>query len=282
MKFQFSDSRSVRQRPDSPFPTSYFLIPTSRANARSGFTLIELMVVVGVISLLMVLLVPAFTNLKRSNDITNAAYTITGALEQARNYAIANNTYIWVGFYEEDASAAAPTDAPPPYPGRGRLLIATVASTDGTKIFANSDPSAPLPATRIKQVGKLIKIDGVHVTDIGAPPSPIPIPTPPPNSIAGRPDIPYTEGAPFSHFNRVSSDSSDTARFIFSVQNYTFYKEVRFTPRGEANINGTYTIKHAAEIGLRPTHGNVVDAASPNVVAIQFSGISGNFQIYRQ
>lgn len=240
------------------------------------------MVVIGLIVLLTTLLVPAFTKLKGSNDITNAAYTITGALEHARNYAIANNTYTWVGFYEEDASAAGPTDAPPPYPGCGRLLIATVASTDGTKIFDNSDPAAPLPTMRIKQVGKLINIEGVHVTDIGAPPSPVPVPTPPPNSIEGRPDIPYTEGAPFSHFNRINSDSSNTARFVFSVQSYTFYKAVRFTPRGEANINGTYTIKHAAEIGLRPTHGSVVDAATRNVVAIQFSGISGNFQIYRQ
>jgi prepilin-type N-terminal cleavage/methylation domain-containing protein len=40
-----------------------------------GFTLIELMLVIGVISLLMVFVVPAVSNLKGSSDLTNAAYT---------------------------------------------------------------------------------------------------------------------------------------------------------------------------------------------------------------
>ena len=240
------------------------------------------MVVIAVVVIMTVLLVPAFTSLKGSGDITNAAYTIAGALEQGRAYAMANNTYVWVGFYEEDANSIAPTNASPAYPGRGRLLVAIVASTDGTKIFENADPIASLPTTRIKQVGKLTKIEGVHLTDIGAPPSPAPIPAPAPNSLAGRPDLPYTEGAPFTHFNRISSDSTDATRFSFSVQNYTFYKTVRFNPRGEANVNSTYAMKHGAEIGLRPTHGSVVDTNSTNVVAVQFSGVSGNFKIYRQ
>jgi prepilin-type N-terminal cleavage/methylation domain-containing protein len=247
-----------------------------------GFTLVELMVVIAVIVLMSVLLVPAFTSLKASGDITNAAYTISGLLEQGRNHAMANNTYVWVGFYEENANSGAPTNATPAYPGHGRLVLATVASTDGTKIFENADPIAPLPATRIKQVGKLTKIEGLHVADIGAPPTSTPFPRQGPNSVAGRPDGPYTEGAPFSHFNRISSDSTDATRFSFTAQNYTFYKTVRFNPRGEANINSTYTVKHAAEIGLHPTHGSVVDVNSANVVAIQFAGMSGNFKIYRQ
>jgi prepilin-type N-terminal cleavage/methylation domain-containing protein len=257
-------------------------LATHRSSLRRGFTLIELMVVIAVVVIMTVLLVPALPSLKGSGDITNAAYTIAGALEQGRAYAMANNTYVWVGFYEEDANSIAPTNASPAYPGRGRLLVAIVASTDGTKIFENADPIASLPATRINQVGKLTKIEGVHLTDIGAPPSPAPIPTPAPNSLAGRPDLPYTEGAPFTHFNRISSDSTDATRFSFSVQNYTFYKTVRFNPRGEANVNSTYAMKHGAEIGLRPTHGSVVDTNSTNVVAVQFSGVSGNFKIYRQ
>jgi hypothetical protein len=33
---------------------------------------------------------------------------------------------------------------------------------------------------------------------------------------------------------------------------------------------------------LRQTHGSVVDTVSPNVVAIQFSAISGDTKIYRR
>jgi hypothetical protein len=238
----------------------------------------------GIIALLLVLISPAFTTIKTSNDITTSAYIITSALEQARNYAMANNTYVWIGFYEEDATATTPTSTTPPYTGKGRVLIATVFSTDGTKIYEDSDPVARLPANRIKQLGKLVKIEGIHITDIGAPPSPAPSPLPSTDNLNIRPDSPYTYAAGIGadHFNRISSDSSDTTRFAFVAQNYTFPKTVRFNSRGEANINSTYTLKNTAEIGLKPTHGTAVDNASTKVVAIQFGGVAGNFKIYRR
>src|SRR5882762_6833374 len=75
-----------------------------RGHRRSGFTLLELLIVVGIIGLLMVLLAPAFTTIKGGSDVTSAAYTIKGVLDTARTYAKANNTYVWVGFYEESVS----------------------------------------------------------------------------------------------------------------------------------------------------------------------------------
>src|SRR5438105_14977663 len=79
----------------------------------SGFTLIELLVVIGIIVILTALLTPAFTTLKSGSDVTSAAYTIKGVLEQARTYAMANNTYTWVGFYEEDVSQSSSNPAIP-------------------------------------------------------------------------------------------------------------------------------------------------------------------------
>jgi type II secretory pathway pseudopilin PulG len=43
--------------------------------------LIELFVVIGIIGLLMVLIVPAFTSLRSGTDVTSAAYTIKGVLD---------------------------------------------------------------------------------------------------------------------------------------------------------------------------------------------------------
>jgi prepilin-type N-terminal cleavage/methylation domain-containing protein len=241
-----------------------------------GFTLIELLIVIALISILLVLVGPAFTNIRRGNDITRAAYTISGLLEQARSYAKANHTYTWVGFYEENTSAASPTNSTPPYPGKGRVVMAAVFSNDGTKILNDGDPNALLPPSRISQLGKLIKIEGVHLTDIGEPAGGNP------DSIDGRPGTPYTEGAPWDHFNRINSDSGDATQFAFTAQQYTFYKTIRFNPREEANMNSTYTLKHAAEIGIKPTRGNAVDPNDTNIAAIQFGGIGGNIKIYRK
>jgi prepilin-type N-terminal cleavage/methylation domain-containing protein len=262
-----------------------------RTGARLGFTLIELLSVMGIIAALMVFVVPAFTNLKDAGDVMAAAETIAGTLAQARTYAIANSTYTWVGFYEEAAGTNMPTAAPPPYPGKGRLVLAVVRSLDGTSIFNNGDPAAALPASRIAQLGKLTKIEGVHVTDIGVPQSPSPNPTLLPNSLGARSLLPYTYAAGLNadHFNRISSDSADVTQFWFVAQGYTFYKTVRFTPRGEANLNSTYSLKVVAELGIVPTHGEFAPTPpahgadySGNVVAIQFSGAGGNFRIYRQ
>jgi len=46
-----------------------------------GFTLLELLIVVGIVALLMVLIAPAFTYIKGGTDVTSAAYTIKGVLD---------------------------------------------------------------------------------------------------------------------------------------------------------------------------------------------------------
>jgi len=266
-------------------------VPSEPAHQLRGFTLIELVGVIAIIIALAALLIPAFTSLKGAGDITHAAHTIAGVLDQARTYAVANNTYVWVGIYEESTTADAPTNATPPYPGKGRVLLAIVAANDGTP--GCQDPASstsnrlPLIPSQISQVGKLVKIENIHVTDIGPPPSPAASTPPDSNSIAGRPDFPYTSGSPaFDYQNRISSDDNHSSfnqtLYPFVAQGYTFHKTVRFNPRGEANINGTYVLRRVAEIGLKPAHGTVVDLNSPNVAAIQFSGVTGKCQVYRK
>src|SRR5437660_3172586 len=109
-----------------------------------------------IIAILMVLVAPAFTNLKSAGDVTGAANAVKGVLDQARTYAMANNTYTWVGFYEEDVASTTPGT-----PGVGRLVMSIVASNDGTNIYGSS--SGPIDPTKLIQIGKLTKIDNVHL-----------------------------------------------------------------------------------------------------------------------
>src|SRR6266850_2232784 len=101
-------------------------------SVRAGFTLLELLIVMGIVALLMVLIAPAFTTIKGGSDVTNAAYTIKGVLDTARTYAKANNTYTWVGFYEEDVSQSSTS---PATGGTGRIVMSIVASKDGTMVY---------------------------------------------------------------------------------------------------------------------------------------------------
>src|SRR5881227_3099592 len=122
-----------------------------------GFSLIELLVVIAIVVLVTALIVPVFTSIKSASDVTSAAYTVKGVLDQARTYAMANNTYTWVGFYEENVSSTTPGTV-----GVGRLVMSIVASKDGTIPYDPSNPSQ-INATKLIQVDKLSKIENVHL-----------------------------------------------------------------------------------------------------------------------
>src|SRR5438094_790665 len=76
-----------------------------------AFSLVELLVVIGIMVLLAALMAPAFTSIKFAGDVTSGSYIVKGVLEQARTYAMTNNTYTWVGFFEEDASQSSTNPA---------------------------------------------------------------------------------------------------------------------------------------------------------------------------
>ena len=131
-------------------------LPKQRECTRA-FTLLELLIVVGIIGLLLALIAPAFTYIKGGTDVTSAAYTIKGVLETARTYAKANNTYTWVGFFEEDGSISSTN---PATQGNGRVVLSIVASKDGTEVYTSvTSPAADMDTagTRLSQVGKLVK-----------------------------------------------------------------------------------------------------------------------------
>ena len=258
----------VRSPADSPI-TDHCSRPAQRENA--AFTLIELLVVIGIIGLLMVLIVPAFTSLRSGTDVTSAAYTIKGVLDTARTYAKANNTYVWVGFFEENISN-------PPNAGIGRIVMSIVASRDGTMLYTPPLITlVTLTPANLLQVGKLAKIDNVHLKSFANPTV-----TPPPDTFDTRPAVASTAA-------QIGDTAPPNPSLSFqyplgSSAQYTFVKAVQFSPRGEAVIdNSNYTLAPISEIGVEPTHGAAVPASVPaNVVAVQFTGVGGDVRIYRR
>jgi prepilin-type N-terminal cleavage/methylation domain-containing protein len=263
---------SEKRNSRSSFSTFYFVISNLSAKAQRAFTLLELLVVIGIIAILMVLIVPAFTNIKSGSDVTSAAYTIKGVLDTACTYAKTNNTYTWVGFFEENVASTTPGTG-----GVGRLVMSIVASNDGTNVASSSATWIP---TNLIQVGKLTKIDNVHLAAF-----PDATATPPPISFDTRPAVTFS-GTQYSLANMPDSSTPILYPLAGTAQ-YTFKKVVQFGSDGEARIeNNTfspYSAQTVAEIGIEPTHGNVVPSSTPaNVFAIQFGGIGGNVTIYRR
>src|SRR5438046_6172917 len=141
---------SVVEREPHPFRARLLAKAFGVVQRRRAFTLLEMLVVMGIIAILMVLLAPAFTSIKSAGDVTGAAYTIKGVLDTARTYAKANNTYTWVGFLEEHV--ANPTSPNSSTPAVGRVIMSIVASKDGTTVY---DPNnlATIDATKLIPVG---------------------------------------------------------------------------------------------------------------------------------
>src|SRR4029078_7867692 len=110
------------------------------------------------VGLLLMLIGPAFTAIKSNTDVSSAAYSIKGVLEAARTYAKTNNTYTWIGFYEEDVSQSSTN---PPTPGVGRVVMSIVASKNGTNVYGLGNGA--IDPTKLVQIGKLIKIGNVHI-----------------------------------------------------------------------------------------------------------------------
>jgi prepilin-type N-terminal cleavage/methylation domain-containing protein len=269
------------------------VLTLQRCNA---FTLIELLVVMGIIAILMVLIAPAFTTIKGGTDVTSAAYTIKGAFDTARTYAKANNTYTWIGFYEEDVSQPSTN---PSTPGTGRLVMSIVASKDGTTAYdpnsqTNPDPIAP---TKLTQVGKLVKIDNVHLPlfAIGSGTG---------ETFDTRPGLQNDgiAGYNYSRFGEINAGPNaapyTNSQFPFwyplsatsqSQAQYYFLKTLQFGPTGECRINSTYDVRRVIEVGLLQTHGSVAPTPSPppdqypgNVIAVQITGFGGNVKIYQR
>lgn len=228
-----------------------------------------------VIVLLLGLFLPALVSRKGSQDVTTAAYNVAGALATARNYAMANNTYTWIGFYEQDYGSTATPGAA----GVGHVTIGIVYSKDGTKLVDDTTAgSKPLPPTdnpnALGQVGKLMQIYGIHLKPLATPPTTV--------SAAEAEAGTSLNARPYpTDTALLNSESGNPTSRPVTAQGYTFTKTIRFNPRGEANFNSTLPCARIIEIGLQPTHGNAADSTTPNLVAVQQTGIGGAVTIYR-
>lgn len=215
----------------------------------SGFTLVELLTVIAILVILAGLTVPAASSLLRSQSFNQTLATLNGTLDQARQYAIAQNTYVWVAFAQTG----------------NQLDVAVVASPDGTDTTTNWTGS---PAAGSPSLIPIAKLQMLNLTTLVSPngtgTSRTVVPATPPTSV-GQPLnnlVSFTMNLP--------GQSSPT----------TFNYALQFTPSGEARVVDGVPVDFV-EFAVQPEKGpGVVDARDG--AAIQVNGLTGQARVYRQ
>jgi prepilin-type N-terminal cleavage/methylation domain-containing protein len=243
---------------------------------RSGFTLIEILVAIAIIAVMAVLAFPAFMSISGAGSVTSASYTISGAIQAARSYAMAHDTYTWLGFFEEDGTRSS---ANPAQPGVGRIVISMVASNDGTMIYSSAATATvyiDTDPTRLTQISKLTRIPNAHLESYPAGlGTGTTFATRPPASPNGRVGVTPIPSGALPYFNYPLGG-------VAKAQ-YTFTNVLQFSPRGEVIVSSMAGVMTPLiEVGLQPVNGDVVNVNNQNLVALQVAGISGNVILYRQ
>jgi uncharacterized protein (TIGR02596 family) len=98
-----------------------------------GFTLVELLTVVGIMILLMAMVIPAFNSVGRTSNLTNGANMVVDQLNLARQTALTQNRLVQVRFYK----LPGPTDGTNPTAYRAvRLFVYDPTGTVATPVSA--------------------------------------------------------------------------------------------------------------------------------------------------
>jgi prepilin-type N-terminal cleavage/methylation domain-containing protein len=215
-----------------------------RRSARGGFSLVEMLCVLGVISLLASMTWPAIVGMVSGNRLTNNAYQLRGIVQEAREAAMANHTYVWVGFYSSNTSEGVPL-----------LTVATLVGNSGlttdlqTGNYTQANKPAILKNAKLAAATAYTVLPGVDSTD--------------------NTDV-STQGYTFN-------------MAIPSNASATFSDVIVFGPDGQASLPQTSTgalqLVQCIGVGLNglPASGSHIPTA-----AIQVRGLSGQVSVFQQ
>jgi prepilin-type N-terminal cleavage/methylation domain-containing protein len=227
-------------------------LPSRQPNA---FTLVEILTVLSIMAIITAIAVPAMMGSTASGRMNQNLLELTGVLEQSREYALSQNTYVWVAF-------APGTDGS----GVNTLSVALLASKDGT------DPASPaswantsygsVPNIQIGLISKIITLRQFTLV---------------PAATFSTTQIPSLPPAPGPINGLASSSGFFSLQMPGTATSLTFNKALQFCPTGEAR-NGTSPVD-LLELDLEPQKGNAYD--QKNVAVIRVNGLTGESIVYR-
>lgn len=237
------------------------LTPRFRCPA-SGFSLVELLVVIGLIVLIAGFASSALRGIAEGNSHQKALIGISSALENARQSAVANGTYTWVAMSNERD----------PESRQNVVTVATLASKDGTRGSSVADPS------NVRLLSKIEKFESVVLDD-----------DPPSSSRLRLPNVNSVPASPSE--SQFQPDSKDLSNDYSKLQ---FNWVVMFTPRGEAVVDAnpasgqsdadgdSIDLVEAIDFAVIPSRGeNPSPIEEKSAAAIRINGLTGQVDVYQ-
>jgi prepilin-type N-terminal cleavage/methylation domain-containing protein len=235
-------------------------------NSTAAFTLLELIVVLAIMGTLALIGSMAFQGLQNANRFSQNVYQLADAIKLARSYAVANDTYVYLGVTETDQTQN--PGSTPQVAGTGRVDIGLVATKDGTAFDSTNYNSSDLVLIR-----PAATLDMIHIT----------------NSLPAA-----TSGGMARPSNNVNNLESGSALFAtaFSLPlgsnqgagKYNFTLSIPFNPQGAITVNGSAV--QYVEIDLVPCVGAAIptgptSANQGNQAALIVDGATGAITVYR-
>lgn len=246
--------------PDMRAPNLFYSSPQqapprlSSTRGNRGFTLVELIIVLGIILMILGFTAPAVVGILRGRKVEQALSVVSDVLERARIEAVTQNTYLWTGFLN-----VPPADS---VSGQDELWILTFKSKTGESRI--SSPASILP------YGPLRRVEG--------------------SSLVNKDKLPdnlsslMKEGSSDFNAESVSSKALKWAGAGSSGAK-NFDRLILSTPRGEALIETGNTDMPPPQaylwFGLSKTSQGSVAPNEKDCAALSVSGLTGRVLVVR-
>jgi prepilin-type N-terminal cleavage/methylation domain-containing protein len=224
---------------------------------KQGFTLMELVVVIGIILLILGFAAPGVMGILKGKKVEQAAAAVVDVLERTRMEAVAKNTYLWIGL------ANVKGDSSNSVSGQDELWILSFRSKMGEK-RPSADGAIFLPNSALRRA------EGVGMVPTGS------LPTMISNQLPNAAKDFATEGSSKTSMKWAGAGSSGALEFSSLIL---------FTPRGEALIENGDPSLPAPEafllIGLARTNRGAMAPNDQDVAVVQISGLTGRISTLR-
>lgn len=214
-----------------------------RAQQRA-FSLTEILVVMGIIAMLATLSLPALNSLSRAGTVNKAIVDLSGTIEVARQYAMANNTYTRVIIAQLPATGARST------PATVAMALYCADGTGGGSIDSTTDWPALRPPLILDN---LLVFDSLYTA---------------PSDVNGS-KAPSQLGFP-------------TASRKVAGAALSFTSAIQFGPSGQMADNGSQPVRYVVIACDRP--GKPSDTTTPqrrNPFALRIFGQNGLISVLR-